>query len=91
VEVSKQVLSGLINNSGKIFVGILTFLSYNIFLWLCILLIFLKLGPMRNYGGREDGKCSVPSSHCGDLRSFVSEFGRHLENVCFYFRSTPAD
>ncbi len=31
-------------------------------------------------GGRKNGKCSLVGSHCGDRCSFVSEFGRHLEN-----------
>ncbi len=45
------------------------------------------MGTEKNKGGLEDGKCSVFSSHCGDRRSFVSE----TENMCFRFRSTPAD
>jgi hypothetical protein len=28
---------------------------------------------------------------CGDRRSFFSEIYRHLENMRFCFRSTPAD
>jgi hypothetical protein len=42
-------------------------------------------------GWQEDRKCSVLSSQCGDQCSFDSAFGRHLENMCFCFRSTPAD
>jgi hypothetical protein len=42
-------------------------------------------------GGREDGKFSLLGSHCGDRSSFVSEFGCHLESICFRFRSIPAD
>ncbi len=46
---------------------------------------------MRNKGDRVDAKCSVLSYHCGDQCSFVSEIGRHLENMRFRSRTTPAD
>ncbi len=52
-----------------------------------IIFILKRRGNEKNKGGMEDGKCSVFSSHCGDRRSFVSE----TENMCFRFRSTPAD
>ncbi len=47
---------------------------------------------MRNEGRRQkDGKCSIFISHCGDRCSFVSEIGRHLENMRFRCPSTPGD
>ncbi len=50
------------------------------------------LRQVRNvWWGALRRKCSVLSSHCRDRHSLDFEFGRHLENMCFRCRFTPAD
>ena len=46
---------------------------------------------MRTKGGLEDVKCLDFSSHCGDRRSFLFLFGRHLGIILFPLPLTPAD
>ncbi len=46
---------------------------------------------MRTKGGLEDVKCLGFSSYCGDQRSFLFLFGRHLGIILFPLPLTPAD
>ena len=46
---------------------------------------------MRTKEGLEDVKCLDFSSHCGDRRSFLFLFGRHLGIILFPLLLTPAD